>query len=185
MILSALNLFHLKGVKGTSVDEVLEASQTGKGQFTHYFKTKEGLIRATLQYLFKIIQSNSAPTGYQIESWSDLEGWFNRYIDFQRSVDCERSCPLGTIANDLTSEQEVLRQDVRLFLQWSESQLARFFVTKQALGELSPAADPDGLARLFLSVMQGGMLLTKMKRDTDLFEHAAKQALNYVNMLRR
>jgi hypothetical protein len=33
--------------------------------------------------------------------------------------------------------------------------------------------------------MQGGMLLTKMKRDTDMFENAANEAIKYLRMLRK
>src|SRR3954449_1649315 len=38
MIHAALDLFHRFGVNGTSVDQVLKKSKTGKSQFTHYFK---------------------------------------------------------------------------------------------------------------------------------------------------
>jgi AcrR family transcriptional regulator len=42
-MLAAADLFHKQGVHATSPDEVIEASNTGKGQFYHYFKSKEGL----------------------------------------------------------------------------------------------------------------------------------------------
>jgi hypothetical protein len=100
-------------------------------------------------------------------------------------VDCERSCPLGTIGNDLSNEQELLRQDVRLFLEWSRGQLARFFAERKAARELPPSADPDALADFCLTVMQGGMLLTKITRDATTFEHAAAHALAYLKSLRR
>lgn len=46
---SAADLFHKQGVRATSPDEIIEASRTGKGQFYHYFKSKEGLIHEVLQ----------------------------------------------------------------------------------------------------------------------------------------
>jgi AcrR family transcriptional regulator len=49
IIRAAADLFHQKGARATSPDEVIEASQTGKGQFYHYFKNKEGLIHEVLQ----------------------------------------------------------------------------------------------------------------------------------------
>jgi TetR/AcrR family transcriptional regulator, transcriptional repressor for nem operon len=184
MIEAALDLFHQQGVNATSIDQVLERSGTGKSQFSHYFKTKDGLTHAVLDFLHKAIRSGAADTGYDIKSWQDMEGWFQQYIDFQKAVNYERSCPIGTIGNDLGNDQELLRMDVRLFLEWSRGQLARFFAERKAAGELPASVQPEALADFCLSVMQGGMLLTKMKRDSDMFENAAAQATAYLQSLR-
>ncbi|KYG68706.1 hypothetical protein AZI87_05600 [Bdellovibrio bacteriovorus] len=184
MINAALELFHRQGVNATSIDQILAQSETGKSQFSHYFRNKDGLIHAVLQFLHEVIRSGQTPTGYNIQTWKDLENWFQTYIDFQKSVKFECSCPIGTIGADISNEQELLRQDVRLFLEWSRGQLTRFFAEKKAAGELVSSAKPEPLADFCISIMQGGMLLTKMKRDPDMFENAAAQALNYIKSLR-
>ena len=91
MVDAALDLFHVQGVNGTSVDQVPERSGTGKGQFAHYFGSKTGLVHAVLQHLHQIIRDGQAPTGYRVETWADLDGWFDRYLDFQAGVGWERS----------------------------------------------------------------------------------------------
>ncbi|MGE0763714.1 MAG: TetR/AcrR family transcriptional regulator [Bdellovibrionales bacterium] len=183
MIHAAMELFHQQGVNATSIDQVLAKSKTGKSQFSHYFKTKDGLAHAVLQYLHQAIEGGHTPTGYNVKTWKDLNRWFQQYIDFQKSVGFERSCPIGTIGNDV-SDRELLRQDVILFLQWSRGQLARFFAERKAAGEMVAATDPDALADLCISIMQGGMLLTKMRRKSDMFENAAAQALRYIHSLK-
>lgn len=185
MITSALDLFHQQGVNATSIDQILELSGTGKSQFSYYFKTKDGLVNEVLLFLTTAIRNNLTPTDYEINSWTDFENWFRKYIDYQKSVKFERSCPIGTIANDLSSSQHSLRQEVRIFLEWSHGKMSRFFAEKKAKGELPPKTNPDTLADFCISIMQGGMLLTKMKRDSDMFENAAKEAINYVKMLRK
>lgn len=185
MMIAALELFHKQGVNATSIDQILSRSETGKSQFTYYFKNKHGLIRSTLQFLTDAIKGGHAPTGYEIHSWQDIEKWFHNYIEFQKSTDFELSCPIGTIANDLSSDQEILRQDVRLFLEWSRGKMARFFAERKAAGDFEGKVNPDSLADFCISVMQGGMLLTKMKRDSDMFENAAKEAIQYLRMLRK
>jgi TetR/AcrR family transcriptional regulator, transcriptional repressor for nem operon len=184
MIEAAIDLFHVHGVNATSVDQILARSGTGKGQFTHYFKNKEGLVQAAIQFLDEVIRNEQAPTGYHVRTWREFDDWFQRYIDFQKATQYERSCPLTTIGNDLSNEQEQPRRDIRNFLQWSRGQLARFFAERRAAGELVAAADPDQLADLCLSVMQGGMLLTKVNRESDIFENAATQVRAYVRSLR-
>ncbi|MCU1311492.1 MAG: TetR family transcriptional regulator [Candidatus Angelobacter sp.] len=185
MINSALDLFHRFGVNGTSVDQVLEKSKTGKSQFTHYFKTKEGMVSCVIQYLHEMIQTGQTPTGYDIKSWRDFESWFQKYIDFQESVGCERSCPIGTIGGDLTSENKKARSDVLQFLEWSRGKLKTFFLERKAAGELIPEARPQELADFCISIMQGGMLLNKMRRDTEMFKNSSSLAIKYIRTLRR
>ena len=184
MINSALDQFHRYGVNGTSVDQVLKKSKTGKSQFTHYFKTKDGMVRATIQHLAEMIQTGQTPTGYDIRTWTDLEGWFQTYIDFQESIGCQRSCPMSTLGSELAKEDKQARGDVIEFLEWSRSQLTTFFSDRKAAGELIPAAQPQELADLCITIMQGGMLLSKMRRDTTMFRNSASQALQYIHLLR-
>jgi len=184
MIEVATGLFHSQGIRRTSVDQILALSKTGKSQLTHYFKNKEGLVRAVIDNLHCVIREGRAPTGYDLHSWEDFESWFEKYIKFQREHNCELSCPLGTIGGELGQNDELLRSEVKLFFEWCTGQLARFFAERKAAGELQPEANPDELAELCMAVMEGGMLMTKIKRDTTTFECAARQVMLYVEALR-
>jgi TetR/AcrR family transcriptional regulator, transcriptional repressor for nem operon len=184
MVNAAIDLFHRQGVGATSIDQILESSGTGKSQFTHYFKTKEGLVHAALTSLHEVIRSGEAETGYDIKSWKEMDQWFQGFIDFQKSVNFERSCPIGTIGNDVADDQKNLRKEVVDFLSWSRGRLARFFEERKKAGELSTKVDPEALADFCMAIMQGGMLLTKMRRNSDMFENAAGQARAYIKSLR-
>ena len=75
IIQAAADLFHKQGVHATSPDDIIEASNTGKSQFYHYFKNKEGLVHEVLQTHLEAIRTGKAPVNYEIESWEDLERW--------------------------------------------------------------------------------------------------------------
>ncbi len=184
MLHAAIDLFHRQGVNATSIDQILESSGTGKSQFSHYFKTKEGLTHAALTHLHDVIKSGEAQTGYEIRSWKEMDQWFQTFIDFQASVNFERSCPIGTIGNDVTNNQESLRKEVIDFFSWSRARLAQFFDERKRAGDLSTKVDHEALADFCISVMQGGMLLTKINRSSDMFENAAGQARAYIKSLR-
>ena len=77
----AADLFHKQGVRATSPDEIIEASATGKGQFYHYFKSKEGLVHEVLQAHLEAIRTGTAPVSYDIGTWQDLERWFHAQPD--------------------------------------------------------------------------------------------------------
>ncbi len=85
IIRTPADLFHKQGVRATSPDEIIEASATGKGQFYHYFKSKQGLIHEVLQAHLEAIKTGSAPLNYEIDSWQDLEQWLLAQIELQKS----------------------------------------------------------------------------------------------------
>ena len=184
MIETALDLFHQQGIHATSVDEILKESGTGKGQFAYYFKNKEGLVHAVLQHFYEWLRSDDFLVKYDIDSIEDLEDWFQFFINSLKSMNCERSCPIATIGNDLSNDQELLRQDVRLIMEFTHSSLARSFSVLKAKGELPENVDPDTLADFCLTIMQGGMLLGKVKRESAVFENAAKHAMAYLKSLK-
>jgi len=185
MIGAAMELFHLQGIHATTVDQVLEKSGTGKSQFYHYFKNKEGLIHSVLMTFYSRLTPNGGPVQTKIQSWDDLERWFQRVIDFQKSIRWTRSCPVGTIGNDLAEDQELLRQDVRLIFELTKKPLADFFSLMKGRGELPADANPDTLADFCFTIMQGGMLVSKIKRESAPFENSVAHALSYLQSLRR
>lgn len=94
IIQAAADLFHRQGVRATSPDQVIEASETGKAQFYHYFKSKDGLVHAVLQHHLEAITTGTAAVDYEIASWPDLERWFLSQIRLQETFGMRRGCPV-------------------------------------------------------------------------------------------
>src|SRR5262249_60093541 len=106
IIQAAAELFHKQGVGATSPDQIIEASGTGKGQFYHYFKSKEGLVHEVLRSYLDAIQTGQAPLNYEITSWHNLEQWFGAQLALQKTFHMTRGCPFGTVANEVTAADE-------------------------------------------------------------------------------
>lgn len=185
MIQAAQELFHQQGIHATSVDQILQKSGTGKSQFAYYFKSKDGLVHEVLLHLHEWLRGDDSPVNYKVRTWEDLETWFRFFVKAQHGRGCDRACPIGTIGNDLSEEKELLRQDVRLIYEWVRGQLGRFFAERRAVGELPASIDPDALADFCIVTVQGGLLVGKIKRETDSFENAVTHALAYLTSLKR
>jgi len=177
---TAADLFHKQGVRATSPDEIIEASRTGKGQFYHYFKSKAGLVHEVLQEYLDAIQAGRAPLSYEIASWKDLERWFLAQIELQKSYQMTRGCPFGTIGNEVTENDELIRQDLSLIFELVKNKLAAFFVKEKAKGRLTRRANPEELADFCIATIQGAMLMGKIKRNSMTAESAAHQALAHL-----
>ncbi len=169
IIRTAADLFHKQGAHATSPDEIIEASRTGKGQFYHYFKSKEGLIHEVLQAHLEAIRNATAPVEYRISSWKGLERWFLAHVELQKSFGMTRGCPFGTIGNEVTESDELVRQDLSLIFEVMKNKLAAFFLQEKSRGRLRCIAS-----------IQGGMLVGKIKRSSETVERTVQEALAHV-----
>lgn len=180
IVRAAADLFHKQGVRATSPDEVIEVSGTGKGQFYHYFKSKEGLVHEVLQSYLNAIMAGTAPLNYEIESWRDLEQWFLAQVALQKSFKMTRGCPFGTVGNEVTENDELVRQDLNLIFEVVKNKLAAFFVREKAKGRLAREASEEKLAEFCIATIQGAMLMGKIKRNSQTVETTAREALAHL-----
>ena len=176
----AADLFHKQGVHATSPDEVIEASNTGKGQFYHYFKNKEGLVHAVLQAHLEEIRRGKAAVKYEIQSWEDLEHWFIGHVELQKRFRMTRGCPFGTIGNEVTENDELIRQDLCLIFEVVKNKLATFFIREKVKGRLAPGVDEEALADFCIATVQGAMLMGKIRRSSQTIEATIVQALRHL-----
>ena len=177
---AAGDLFHAQGVAATSPDQVIEASETGKGQFYHYFRSKDGLVHAVLQNYLEEIHAGNNPACFEIKGWKDLERFFLVHLELQKSFHMTRGCPFGTIGNGVTEKDELVRQDLNLIFEIMKSNLATFFIKEKALGRLSKGADESELADFCIATVQGAMLMGKIKRSSQTVETTIKAALTHI-----
>jgi TetR/AcrR family transcriptional regulator, transcriptional repressor for nem operon len=180
MIRTAADLFHKQGARATSPDEIIEASGTGKGQFYYYFKSKEGLIHEVLQTYLEEIKAGASRINYEIHSWRDLEMWFTAQVELQRQYEMTRGCPFGTLGNEVTENDELIRQDLSLIFEVIKNKLAAFFLRQKATGKLARRAEPEALAEFCIASIQGAMLMGKIKRSRQTVETTAQQALAHL-----
>ena len=180
IIRTAADLFHKQGARATSPDHIIEASRTGKGQFYHYFRSKEGLIHEVLQNYLDEIKKGTSRVNYEINSWKGLERWFLAQVELQKSYDMTRGCPFGTLGNEVTVNDELVRQDLSLIFEIVKNKLAAFFIREKAKGRLTRKADAERMADFCIASIQGAMLMGKIKRSSQTAETAVAEALAHL-----
>lgn len=183
IIRAAADLFHARGVAATSPDDIIEASGTGKGQFYHYFKSKEGLVHAVLQNYIAQFRAGNSPFSFEIKDWTDLERWFLSHLELQKKFNMTRGCPFGTIGTGVTDKDELVRQDLNLIFAIMRNKLTTFFATQKALGTLRAETREEQLAEFCIATVQGAMLMGKIERSSDSVMETITTALNYLRGL--
>ncbi len=177
---TAADLFHRQGARATSPDEIIEASRTGKGQFYHYFRSKEGLVHEVLLNYLHEIQSGASGVSYEINSWRDLERWFLAHLELQKRYGMTRGCPFGTLGNEVTENDELIRQDVSLIFEVVKNKLAAFFVREKTKKRLARQASAENMADFCIATIQGAMLMGKIKRSSQTVETTVQEAVAHL-----
>jgi len=180
IIRTAADLFHKQGARATSPDEIIEASRTGKGQFYHYFRSKEGLVHEVLQTYLEEIKNGASRVNYEINSWRDLEKWFTTQLELQKGYEMNRGCPFGTLGNEVTANDELVRQDLSLIFEVMKNKLAAFFVREKAKGNLGKQAHAEHMADFCVASMQGAMLMGKIRRSSQTVETTVQETLAHL-----
>ena len=91
-----------------------------------------------------------------------------------------RGCPFGTIGNEVTENDELIRQDLSLIFEVVKNKLAAFFIKEKARGQLSQDADEEQLADFCIATIQGAMLLGKIKRNSQPVESTLREAMAHL-----
>lgn len=178
IVWAAAKLMYERGVTATTVDDILAASGTGKSQFYHYFPDKDALVSEVLGYQLDAILE--AQSRFALDSWEGIDGWLQALIEVHDSRLGLHGCPLGSIAGEVIEQGEPMRLSAAdAFNRW-ESAWAAALAALRSRGELEPTADPAALAEAVVAIIQGGYLLSSIKRDIRPMEAAVEATSMYL-----
>ncbi len=94
-----------------------------------------------------------------------------------------RGCPCGTLGNEVTDDDELVRQDLSLIFEVVKNKLAAFFVKEKAKGNLAEQADAERMADFCIASMQGAMLMGKIRGSSQTVETTVQEALAHLRAI--
>ncbi len=182
IIAVASRLTYERGIAGTSTADVETAAGVSASQLYHYFADKQSLIRAVIAYQTVAVLQAQEPYLSSLDSLTALRAWRDLVVSMQQ-LDGRGGCPLGSISSELPVEWNDVRIDLAASFALWEDAFRRGLQAMSARGELVGGADPDALALALLAAVQGGLLLTQVRRDTAALEAALDAMLAHLECL--
>jgi AcrR family transcriptional regulator len=177
----AAELFAERGIAATTVDEVLAAAGAGKGQFYHYFSSRDELAAAAVGYRCAQVVAGLAEALGGVSSLSGLEEALAGFVaGFEQSG--MPGCPIGTLATEVAGRNEDARVEAAAGFDAWERLLADALQRMRQRGELRADAPPAVLATGLLASIEGGMVLSQARRDTSSLRVAVDAGLAQVRM---
>jgi len=183
LVETARMLFLKKGYEGTSVAEILREAGVNSGSLYYFFKTKEDLLLAVLDWYVdnlhpEVIDPAAARTTDPVERvFAVLDG----YRNYLTITACRQGCPIGNLALEMSEKSEAVRAKIALnFENWRKA--VRQFLLDAGDG-LPADIDPDSLATFILGVMEGGVMLARTHRSLAPFEASVAMLRDYIERL--
>ncbi|ABY22455.1 transcriptional regulator, TetR family [Renibacterium salmoninarum ATCC 33209] len=176
----AAELMLINGVGGTSMEDVQKAARVSTSQLYHYFGDKHGLVLAVVEHQSEVVLGIQHSFLDGLDSFEAMQEWRDGMVDYQRARHCVGGCPIGSLASELSESDPAARADLAIgYTRWDEAIKAGLSAMK-AQGKLSDAAEVDQLATALLAAIQGGLLLSQVRRDTAPLEAALDTMIAHI-----
>jgi AcrR family transcriptional regulator len=166
-----------RGVRATSVDDVLHAAGAAKSQLYHYFASRDDLAVAVLEHQLAQVLDHQA--GFRLETWAGLRAWFDALLEGQRARGY-RGCPVGSMSAEMSAISSHMADCVGAAFERWRAELDDAFAEMRRSGRLRAAARPGVLAQVTLAQIQGGYLLSSAAQDAEPLKRALDSAYAYL-----
>jgi AcrR family transcriptional regulator len=173
----------VRGVGGTTLDDVVVASNVSKSQLYSHFADKQELVRAVIEAVGERRIADERERLSRVTTFAGLRRWRDALIEHSALQEGRYGCALGSLANEVAEQDAIAREKLHeLFRAWGElfADLLRRF---QQAGLIPPDADVAQLAAGLLAAVQGGYLLAQTARDVTPMAAAIDMALAHLELL--
>lgn len=177
---AATDLVGQHGVAGTSLDDIRSRAKASKSQLYLYFADRDALLSEVANQTCDTVIDHQASLLSGFNSIDGIERYLDAYVESQMRRKTLPGCPIATLAGQLANQNEQARLNIADGLGRWEGELRAGLETMATRGELREDADPALLATQTLALVQGGLLLTQVRRDAGEMRKAADAVLALV-----
>lgn len=183
IVMAAVELFWLQGYEATSLAEIMEKAAVNSGSLYYFFKTKEALLLAVLDWYLanldrEVIEPAFAQTADPLERvFAILHG----YRMGLKITECTGGCPIGNLSIEIGDHIPAARDKIRQnFENWRE-RVERCL--KEARSRFPPETDCHQLSSFILTVMEGAVMQARAHGSLQPYDAAIAQLRNYIAAL--
>lgn len=164
---AAAELVAEEGVAGVTLDDVGRRAPASRSQLYHYFDDRDDLVRAVVDVTTDAVLGGQAEMLEQLDSWAGFDRWCDALVTLQHERQARGGCPIGSLAGQLAERDPDVRAAIADGLGRWEAHVRDGLIRMQDNGDLASGADPTMLATTTMAALQGGLLLTQVRRDPE------------------
>ena len=183
---SAGELLHEKGFNAVGISEICERAGVNKGSFYYFFPSKRKLALDVVdswwhdsrEFLEQALLGEEPPL-------DRLRRYFDQLLEYHTTSCREHGqqigCPLGNMALEVSTQDTLLRDRLMQSFEGHIGYLERLLREAHSRGDLPEASHPKQLAESLVALIQGKIMLSKMRNDTAPLEDLGSAALRLIS----
>jgi len=169
IVAAAARRFSLKGIDGTTTDEICEEAGISPGRLYYYFSSRDAVIEAVVEYVYEIV----AVAQLEMETCDDM---IDALIAGHRLADAvldeagiRRALLVELVSTGRTDLQKVVHEKYATM----NANIETMIVSLKSRGKFSEAAEPRKLASVILSILTGWEVLAVTDKAFDIEQAGA------------
>jgi TetR/AcrR family transcriptional regulator, transcriptional repressor for nem operon len=172
LVRTAARLFLARSYQSVGVNEICSEAKVQKGRFYHFFPSKSDLAIAVIDRhadaMWALLDEHERAARGPINKLRAMAEVVNVVqAGLARSFGRVVGCPLGNLAVELSTTEDVAGRHVAKVLRRWEERVAGHCRDAEAVNLLVDGVDPGELAHLVIATMQGMILLAEVS-DSDV-----------------
>lgn len=166
---AAEGLFHRHGYHATGLDRIIAEAGVTKGNFYYHFKSKEALAIASIERHFDqmgvaIAQRGGAGSSPLSTLFSILD-YFAELIVAQNQAGGVVGCYFGNFGLEMGGENLAVRKRLQAVFTSIRERFEDLLQRALDSGELPADHDPEQIAAIIISLLEGAILMDKTGKE--------------------
>ncbi|GMK38799.1 TetR family transcriptional regulator [Paenibacillus sp. CCS19] len=164
IVVKSAELFNQLGYAGASLNDIIEATGIKKGGIYRYFNSKDEIALEAYQHAVNVVGGKFTEAMNEESSASGrLLAYFHVYADVVNNPPFIGGCPLQNTAVESDDAHPLLRARAQLSLQSTLDKMKAIIQDGIQQGEFKPDIQAEAIATFALSLLEGGILLSKLE----------------------
>jgi TetR/AcrR family transcriptional repressor of nem operon len=178
IIAAAAPIFNKQGYAGCALSDIMAATGLEKGGIYRHFESKEEIAAEAFDYAWTISMA------LRLQRMPEIPNQVDRMKKHIAAFDSRSTnpggCPLLNTGVDSDNGNPILRERVQKALRGWEKMLRTTLTEGIAAGTVREDVDADKVARLIISGLEGGMLVSRIEKNDQALRYAMEHLDSYL-----
>ncbi|WP_073401427.1 TetR/AcrR family transcriptional regulator [Mucilaginibacter sp. OK098] len=162
----AAPIFNRKGIAGTSMSDIMEATKLAKGGLYGNFESKEEICLESFKYLTDLL---SAEINKSIDGKVTAKEKLFALLDFYENKLFKSNnggCPILNFGTEADDTNPVMKQKVNEVINRFQSRISKIINKGQESGEFPKIFDAETFAIKMFTMIEGAILISKVQNSS-------------------
>ncbi len=184
IIEKSANLFNQRGYAAVSIADIMQATGLKKGGIYNHFQSKEELALAAFDYAVNLVTQKVWNVVKQEQNAiARLKILVKVHLEYKDNPPLPGGCPIMNSAIEWDDTNSLLRDKTQKAMNSWRNLIIRIVEKGIKKGEIKPDLESDAIATIIISSLEGGIMMSKLYRDSIHLERVVTSLQNYLDNL--